>query len=355
MATARREVVTEGVGGYYHCISRCVRRAFLCGLDAYSGRSYEHRKEWVQSLLRHLAGLFGLEVCAYTVMSNHLHVVLRTRPDWVESWSDEEIVRRWRLIFNKGHSKADGLAATDDKASSVPGGSIERLAVMRSRLSSVSWFMRCVNETIARRVNREDECKGRFWEGRFKCQALLDEAAILTCMAYVDLNPIRAGIAETPEESEHTSVHDRIQRRERDLNSSIMGVGFGNDNAANGSKAIRNDDPQGWPSDQWLCPLGEEVQAGPGLSLTTDEYLDLVDWTGRQMRSDKSGAIPAHLSPILTRLAIKPDRWAGTVKDYGRRFHLVAGAAASVMDLAKRLGKLWLSGIHACREAFASA
>ncbi len=87
----------------------------------------------------------------------------------------------------------------------------ERLADLRERLANLSWFMRCLCEKIARAANHEDRSSGRFWAGRFKSVALLDESAILACSVYVDLNPIRAGLATAPEGSEYTSGRDRIR------------------------------------------------------------------------------------------------------------------------------------------------
>jgi REP element-mobilizing transposase RayT len=328
MATARSEVVTEGVEAVYHCISRCVRRAFLCGTDAYSGNSYEHRKDWIRLRIQELATGFAVEVSAYAVMSNHLHLVLRTRPDWVESWSDQEVAVRWQRLFSRTRSVEDKNTPPSASEIKVLTGQAERMAEVRLRLSSVSWFMRCLNEYVARLANREDGCKGRFWEGRFKCQALLDEAAVLACMAYVDLNPIRAGLADKPEASDHTSVKERIEERRKPA-------------------AV----------DSWLCPIGEESgEKRRGiLSLTRDEYLSLIDWTGRQVRLDKPGAIPDHLAPILTRLEINQSRWVGTVNSYGSLFHRVAGRVESIVTAARQAGKCWLAGISAGRRVFSAA
>ena len=327
MAIARSEVVTEGAEAVYHCISRCVRRAFLCGIDTYSGISYEHRKEWIRLRIQELAAGYGVEISAYAVMSNHLHVVLRTRPDWVESWSDREVAVRWLRLFSRSRVVEDKSTPPSDSEIKLLTGNEERMAELRLRLSSVSWFMRSLNEYVARLANREDGCKGRFWEGRFKCQALLDEAAVLACMAYVDLNPIRAGFADRPEDSDHTSVKERIKERHGALSH---------------------------PS--WLCPIGEESPEGRRgmLSMTRDEYLALIDWTGRQVRSDKPGSIPYHLAPLLERLEINQARWVGTVNSYGSLFHRVAGRAESIVRLARKAGKCWMAGLSAGRQAFST-
>ena len=158
-------MVTEGVEAVYHCISRCVRRAFLCGTDTYSGKSYEHRKEWIRLRIQELAAGYGVEVSAYAVMSNHLHVVLRTRPDWVASWSDQEVAVRWLKLFSKSRVVEDKSTPPSDSEIKLLTANAERMAELRSRLSSVSWFMRSLNEHVARLANREDGCKGRFLGG----------------------------------------------------------------------------------------------------------------------------------------------------------------------------------------------
>jgi len=198
---ARRDIAPEGEEGTFHCTARCVRQAWLCGQDEHSGRDYEHRKAWIRERLIFLVSLFAVEVIGYAILSNHWHTLLRTLPKLAREWAAEEVVRRWLLLFPSRRMRRTGEAvpSVDDieRVLRQPG----RVEVLRERLSSLSWFMRCVDEHIARRANREDGCKGRFWEGRFKSRALLDEAAILTALTYVDLNHVRAGLATTPEES----------------------------------------------------------------------------------------------------------------------------------------------------------
>jgi REP element-mobilizing transposase RayT len=183
----------------FHLINRCVRRTYLCGKDKRSGRDYSHRKQWIRNRLEELAGIFGLDILGFSVMSNHLHVVARMRPDVVNTWSDDEIALRWWRLFpqrrNEDHSPEEPTEMDLNMIRHDAKGLLEK----RRRLSDISWFMRCLVEPIARRSNKEDEVTGRFWEGRFRAQPLLDETAIAACLAYVDLNPIRAGIAETPE------------------------------------------------------------------------------------------------------------------------------------------------------------
>ena len=209
MTTARKQLISLVDTPYYHCISRCVRRAYLCGEDKNSGKNYEYRRVWVEDKLMALSQVFAIEVCAYAVMSNHTHLVLFIDEASARVWSTEEVLQRWHQLF-KGTLLTQQYSRGEPIASYLLPTLTDTVEQYRNRLMDISWFMRLLNESIARQANQEDNCTGRFWEGRFKSQALLDEAALAACMAYVDLNPVRANIAKTPESSDYTSVKQRV-------------------------------------------------------------------------------------------------------------------------------------------------
>ena len=143
-------------------------------------------------------------------MSNHYHVVIHIRSTQALEWNQHEVVRRWHSLF-KGTYLSQCFASGHPLLSSQREVLDADIEIWRERLSSLSWFMKVVNESIARRANKEDKCTGHFWESRFKSQALLDERALLSCMTYVDLNPIRAKIATSPETSDYTAIKTRIE------------------------------------------------------------------------------------------------------------------------------------------------
>ena len=324
MPIPRRIVVDPELPRCYHCISRCVRRAFLCGDE------FEHRKDWIRDRLRRLAELFAMDVGGYAVMANHLHVILRTDPDRARSWSRLEVAQRWLGLFPPPQDL--GPVATLARALARRR---DRVEVLRRRLADLSWFMRCLKEPIARRANHEDDCTGRFWEGRFKCQVLLDEAAVLACSIYVDLNPIRAGLARTPEESDHTSVQERIRTRQRWLRRRPRSAQ---------AKGRHKPAPR-HAEDCWLAPIGLTTR-GDGrrslVGLALDDYLRLVDATGRMARAGKRGAVPAALRPILQRLEIDVDRWRSTMRGARRMFGTAIGHASSIAEEAARRGTRWV-------------
>ena len=324
MTTARKNLIDPASTPYYHCMARCVRRAFLCGKDDFSGRNYEHRRQWVVDRLKELAEVFAIEICAYAVMSNHYHVVLHINREQGESWNTREVLQRWTKLFS-GNLLVQRFLANDSLSKAEVLRVEEFAEQYRRRLLDISWFMRCLNEHLAREANKEDGCKGRFWEGRYKSHALLDESALLTCMAYVDLNPIRAKMAKTPEISDYTSVKER---------------------AAEARENTVKKQP-----DQ-LKPLRSQGQnPDTAIFFTLGSYLDLVDWTGRIVRQDKRGSIPAGIPPILERLRIDPDEWLKTMC-WNNRFRRAVGKLASLKAYAAQVGKQWVHGVSSSQSLY---
>jgi len=109
----RAELVVADEVVVYHCVQRVVRRAFLCGVDRLSGNSYDNRRSWIRDRLESLAGLFGLEIAAFAVLSNHLHVILRIRPEVVALWSDQEVAREGKKdVSNIDRLEGEGVSGT---------------------------------------------------------------------------------------------------------------------------------------------------------------------------------------------------------------------------------------------------
>ena len=357
MGLPRSTYVKDGHEGVYHCFCRCVRRAFLCGFDPVSQRDFSHRKTLLLDRLRFLASVFAIDVCAYAILANHYHLILRTRPDIVASWSDLQVATRWLTLFPHYYHNKNNLEPPTDQQISALAGNPHRIAELRKRLSSLSWFMGRLNEFIARAANKEDGVKGRFWESRFKCTALIDTAAIAACMTYVDLNLIRAGQADSPEESDFTSIQERIRAWKHDsLTQNSLPIEV----IRKTMETIRIPDPvsAGYPSDSpadWLCLIQSDALRRGILHISTAEYLDLVDKSGRLLKSGKRGAIDADLAPILLRIGLKPDAWLDTITRFESRFRLAAGLLSSLRSFADQIGRRWLTGLTAARAAFVTS
>jgi REP element-mobilizing transposase RayT len=312
MTLPRKQLIAVEDTPYYHIVSRCVRRSFLCGTDKQTGQNYEHRRQWIEDRIRILSSIFAIDICSYAVMSNHLHIVVKLVPVQSDEWDETDVLKHWTSLF-KGPflvQKFMSGAQLDKAERAVLSTLIEQY---RERLSNLGWFMKCLNEPIARQANKEDNCTGHFWEARYKSQALLTEEALLSCMAYVDLNPIRAKMSNTPEQSDHTSIKERIvpcfnlqQAIQQQLQQQIL----------------QQFDLPLKPLLNFEGNTTKETQTGILFSLT--EYLQLVDDTGRMIRPDKCGAIPEQTAPILERLAISHPDWLENAtqfeKNYRRKF-----------------------------------
>jgi REP element-mobilizing transposase RayT len=333
--------------------------------------------------MERLASVFAMDVLTYAILSNHLHIVARTRPDIAQEWSDQEVAIRWLRIF-PGCRIDEHLGDPTTNAVNALANDSHRIQLIRTRLSDPSWFMKALCEPIARLANFQDNVTGHFWEGRFKAQAITDEAGLLACSMYVDLNPIRAALANTPEESVHTSAYDRIQALEGKTIPSAAAdlVAIATDEAARIIKTSTPDQLRkkkalakkkrgaAIPQDAWLSPLSLNESASPGpqpsksglrasdkgfLSLNLADYLQLLSWTSQhRMGSLQRPTIPRELEPILTKIGIDGKMWCDLVWNFKKYFGRAssAGSPNSVKESALDRNRKFAHGQKAAANCF---
>ena len=333
MAIARAHLIDPAVTRWYHCVTRCVRRAFLLG----EGEGANDRKIWIDRRIEELSQIFSIAIGGFSIMDNHIHLLARLDPEVAAGWSDEEVVRRWGRLFPPRDKKREPLPVTqvwvEDRLKQP-----EWVATVRARLQSLSWFMKCLKEPLARLANRQDKTRGFFFEGRFKSVAILDEESLLAVCAYIDLNPVAAGIAETPEESAHTAIKERVdhvkaQGRSDDLREAQNGSVAGSAAAA----ALEDS--------HWFCPIEDRRRVDSpregmieGFSLGS--YLLLVDYTGRLFREGKA-MISREVAGIFQRLGTDADTWQARMQKLtggrllGRFF---AASRQRLREVSERLG-----------------
>lgn len=358
---ARREIVDRGEVSVYHCTSRCVRRAYLCGIDRETGKNYNHRRDWFHIRLRQLASVFMVDVLAYAIMENHFHSKVRIRPDLAAKLSDRQVARRSVMLNAMNMSdEARPLepdAETVEAALNKPG----HVEKWRERLSDISWFMRFLKQPISRRANKEDGVKGHFWEARFSSVRILDDVGELLSSTYIDLNEVRAGKAVTPEESKDSSVFERSVAWKDNMSNEVLD---GPIEAASRKGSVE-------PAPAFLAPINVDSDNGTAggtmteeepdphrqrpsnsgfLPMTIEQYLSVVDWTGRCLREGKRGAIPADLEPIMSRLAQNNDAFLIASQNFGKLFKRYCGSPDNLRMHAHKKGLKKVHGLRFARE-----
>ena len=354
-----------------HVVQRCVRRAFLAGHDRATGKDYSFRREWIRRRMEALASVFAVDVLSYAILSNHMHQILRNRPDVCARWSDQEVAIRWLRVF-PGRRLEEHLAEPTENDVKTLVRDKDRLAEVRRRLSDISWFMRALAEPIARMANKQDECTGRFWEGRFKAQRIVDEAGLLACSMYVDLNPVRAAMADSPETSEHTSAYDRAKaRRGAELPSAAFDLKpIPTEEAGRQTRETPVDElrakrrakranPTGRRirRDDWLSPLtldekhlADQPQVHTGgvrssdkgfLNIAWKDYWALLRWTAKQSVSELGVNVPKALASTLAELGIDASMWRDLVWNWQKYFgkSVCVGRPESIKQHAEQTGR----------------
>jgi REP element-mobilizing transposase RayT len=323
MTYARKRLVSLRDTQFYHVVARCVRRAFLWGHDEYSGRDYSHRKVWVLQRLSQLAAIFAIDICAYAVMSNHYHLVLHVDAERVRTWTQAEVVTRWTGLFRAPAVIERWCAGQADAAETQVAVSI--IEGWRTRLYDISWFMRCLNQHLAQRANAEDGCTGRFWQGRFSSQALLDEAGLLTAMAYVDLNPVRAGMATSAEDSQFTSIRQRILEL-RDCSASVS-------SSRVPLLAFR------------ATQATEAATSATTLACSFSDYRAVLTWTAGIVSGAKQ-EVHEGTPALIREQGIEASAWALAMRPRGNLFGRAIGRLNALRLHAKTLGQRWVRGLR---------
>jgi len=329
MTVARSSLVSVETTPWYHCVCRCVRKSFLFGKDPETGRDFSHRKKWVAERIKKLGAIFCVKVAAYAVMSNHYHVVVYLDKELAESLTDRQVLERWYSLFQRPFVGKKFLELGPGKLNEFELLQVNELITrVRERLYDLSWFMRCLNEYIARKANKEDGVNGRFWEGRFKSQALLDETALLAAMSYVDLNPVRAGVAKNVTECDYTSIQDRLTNKDNE-----------------GLMSFRDESSK------------HKQNVGEGLSspipCSFQEYLELVDWTGRTIRKEGRGYLTEKVPRLFIQLDMNPDGFLAFANNFLKKFGHAVGCPTALLALSRKRMVNHLKGMKTARQIFA--
>lgn len=315
MTIPRKQQICLETTRYYHCTTRCVRRGFLCGYDEFTQTDFGHRRSWLEQRLHQVASVYCIKLSSYAIMHNHYHAVLYVDKEQALSLTSRQVIERWSRLYHLP-SMVKRAYARESLSKAERHWVSQEVKKWRERLFAVDWFMKEVNQFIARKANREDEVTGHFWDGRYDSQSLVGEKGLLCSMVYDDLNPVRAGIADTPEESEYTSLIARINRAMK---------------------------PQSLPCmHPFLDQVSDQDQEAIPFSFT--DYLELVDWTGRQIRADKGGYIDAALPPILERLNLSQADWLAAVKNIKRPRAVMVGTKQEVKLASIKKGRKRASG-----------
>lgn len=383
----RSEVFRPGQQAVVHMMNRCVRKAFLMGVDKVTKVNKGHRKAWFENELVRVARGFAIDLMCYVIMSNHFHIIARSRPDIVAEWNDQEVILRWHELCPLFKDKLGIPRQPTSEELEALSKDSAKVAEYRSRLSDFSWLIKLICQRVAKICNAEDNEPGKFWDSRFKAKLLLDEPALIACMVYVDLNRIKALLSETLADSDHTSIQRRLQaliirpalcgmlaedigitaadpkpitQVVFDEASTEILEAFNDDgiNTAGGNTSRDSFDTTPRQSatiatlpapDAHLAPLGiDELRDPIGthrsqtdsrcsdkgcLPMTQLQYVQLLEWTadkiGGQHRNSSSP--PASEPPsILKQLGLDPEVWCKLVTQFDKMFFIAAGMPETI-------------------------
>lgn len=283
----RSEIIDKQEVQVLHIVDRCVRRSFLCGEDISTNRSFDYRRQWLRDRLVMLVGYFRIDLLGFGIMGNHMHLLVRSRPDLIEAMRDEEVIRAWWEISPSYRRNGRAGNLTSKRLERLLSDQIH-VASCRERLASISWFMRYLKHPIAIRANLDDGRSGHFWESRFRSKKIESQSQLLNSLVYIDLNPIRAGMATSVHDAIYTSAYERtrnLARRRRLLTSASHQAQHELRQYAKQTQVIAE-------TDQWLAPIPIDTDACKTVDEDHELCADLQQEHSIKRRVPDRGILP---------------------------------------------------------------
>ena len=185
-------MVIKDESAVYHVMSRTALDGFVLG---------DVEKEYLIELIKKLSKVYFAEVLGFCIMGNHFHLLVRMNQE--EEYSDEEIKERFRLYYGEKNPEEEGM-------------DIVKILQLRKKWSNLSEYMKEIKQGFSRFYNRRHKRKGFFWSDRFKSVIVDNGETLINCLAYIDLNPIRAGLVSKPEEYRWSSISYHVQINNKD-------------------------------------------------------------------------------------------------------------------------------------------
>ncbi|MDA0658796.1 MAG: hypothetical protein O3C60_08110 [Planctomycetota bacterium] len=357
MATPRKDTFDPHVVGIYHCMTRCVRQLFLLESDEKADRENAGRWDFCEFRLAYLAGLFAIDVLDFALLSNHIHTLLRNRPDVVSAWSDREVARRWfKLHPSEVPSKEKNHVLTEQDIDQAAADK-ELMAHARRELSSLSHFQKCLLEPIAKEFNRRDKKKGHFVAERFRCRRIDCDGGLLLCSVYIALNPFRAGLGDTLQEHPYSSYSRRFRGEANWLSPLFLDErAIAYDQVAEMTEG--EEGVQRLVAQANVLPSPRCSEKGT-LPLRWSEYQEITDWTAEHIgtrrrlgQREQEVTVPERIEDLLQSLGIDPKYWLDTIDRYAEMFHNFVAMPSQMETIARRLKRKYVKGTRACRTCF---
>ena len=330
MRIPRKQQYDQDDPPWLRCISRCVRKSFLCG------DKYDHRRVWLEKRIEILAQLYHTDVTAYAIMENHFHIVMRPNVEKVAAMSDVEVANAWlsamRPMKSDGTYTPVNIVSIDNAVADI-----EKIQLWRKRIGKVSWFMAALKAPLSRMANKEDNCSSHFWEGRYKSIPLLDRAALISCTVYVDLNPIRAGAADNIQNAQHTSIRKRAAAYAAQHSLEITSKCH---TAAHKVIDQQNELHEIIKTSKWLTSITTASTENNGLTpgISIEQYIQLIDMTARSF-TNKTKQLHPQAQSTLTELNLNTETWMKSMSRPKNFIGRVIGNAQSLLLEKMRINK----------------